>query len=87
MSVRNVTILYCYFTEEAKYGMTGVIFNVGGPVWSMEWAPSGMEPPSNVQYVAMAAYRTLDETYRMDIPIKHKGLIQLWSVAIGDQPQ
>lgn len=67
--------------------MTGMIFNVGGPVWSMGWAPYGDEPPSDVQYVAMAAYRTPDETYRMDTPLTHKGLIQLWSVAIGDQAQ
>ena len=68
--------------------MTGVIFNVGGPVWSVGWAPYGEEPPcNNVQYVAMAAHRTLDETHRMDTPLKHKGLIQLWSVAIGDQAE
>ena len=72
---------------DAKYGMAGVIFNPGGPVWSMAWAPFGDEPSNGVQYVAMAAYRTLDETHRMDIPITHKGLIQLWSVAIGDQLQ
>ena len=67
--------------------MTGVIFNVGGPVWSMGWAPIGDKSSDGVQYVAMAAYRTSDETHRMDIPLTHKGLIQVWSVAIGDQPQ
>ena len=75
------------YVEDSKYGMTGVIFNVGGPVWSMAWTPSNERPPSNVQYVAMAAYRTLEETHPMDTSIKHKGLIQLWSITITDQSE
>ena len=94
MSLDDCTIrvqaVFCVplYTEDERYGVTnGVIFNVGGPVWSMAWAPSGDVSPSNIQYIAMAAYRTLDETYRMDVPLKHNGLIQLWSTSLGDQSQ
>ena len=75
------------YTEDERYGSNGVVFNVGGPVWAVAWTPLGEESPSDVQYVAMAAYRTLEETHRLDIPLKHKGLIQLWCATIGEQPQ
>ena len=64
---------------------TGATLNVGGPVWSMGWAPIGDD--SSTQYVAMAVYQTMDETYQLDIPLRHNGGIQLWSMLLGDQPR
>jgi len=64
---------------------TGATLNVGGPVWSMGWAPIGHD--SSTQYVAMTVYQTMDNTYQLDIPLQHNGAIQLWSVLLGDQPR
>lgn len=52
-------------------------------MWSMGWAPVGDD--SSMQHIAMTAYKTLDESYQLDVPFQHKGAIQIWSMLLGDQ--
>jgi WD40 repeat protein len=55
---------------------------VGGPVWAMDWLPC--RQGSLRSYVAMATYRSYNETHDMMDVLVHKGLIQIWSFEMID---
>ena len=44
-------------------GVTGAVLYTGGPVWSMDWLP--VEGETTEHYVALAAYKGLDEVGRI----------------------
>ncbi len=48
---------------EGCEGVTGAVMYTGGPVWSMDWLP--VEGEATEHYVALAAYKGLDEVRRL----------------------
>ncbi len=48
---------------EGYDGVTGAVLYTGGPVWSMDWLP--VEGETTEHYVALAAYKGLDEVGRI----------------------
>ena len=46
-------------------GVEGAVMFVGGPVWCMDWLP--VEGDDTEHYVALTAYRKLDEVNRANV--------------------
>lgn len=56
-----------------------VTFNVGGPVWAMDWCPVPDSIESTDQFLAISAYRSLDQVHLVHNAFSNMGLIQLWN--------
>ncbi|RMX60409.1 hypothetical protein pdam_00017117 [Pocillopora damicornis] len=57
-----------------------VTFNVGGPVWAMDWCPVPDSTKNSDQYLAISTHRSFDEVHNVHKCFSRKGLIQLWNV-------
>ncbi|PFX15738.1 General transcription factor 3C polypeptide 2 [Stylophora pistillata] len=56
-----------------------VTFNVGGPVWAMDWCPVPDSTKNSEQFLAISTHRSLDEVHKVHKCFSSKGLIQLWN--------
>lgn len=56
-----------------------VTFNVGGPVWAMDWCPVPDSVADVDQFLAISTHRSLDQVHFIHKTFANKGLIQLWN--------
>ncbi|XP_078383738.1 uncharacterized protein LOC144666216 isoform X2 [Oculina patagonica] len=64
--------------DSSVYG--DVTFNVGGPVWAMDWCPVPDSNNKEEQFLAISTNRSWDEVTKVHKCASGKGLIQIWSV-------
>lgn len=55
-------------------------FNAGGPIWAMDWCPSGPASAETSQYIAISAHRTWEERHLIHANSSGPNFIQIWSV-------
>lgn len=68
----TLPLFTAHHTAESE-GVQGAVLSVGGPVWSMDWLPVGGERTEH--FVALAAYRELDEVSHTYVFVGTVGLV------------